>query len=287
VPAIAVIELAHDAGGGVYRLLVFSQVVLSLQLPFAIVPLIRFTSSRQKMGPFVSPRWVRVLGWLAAVIIVALNVWLIVATAADWVRESPEIGWLAVGIMIPVGAVLAAMLLWMVLRREQIPAPAPAVSAEDIVATARRAPKPFRRIGVALDALSTDAAMLAEAVDLAAANHAELVLLHVVEGVGGQWYGPQTGDLESRHDEEYLKSMAERLRKELEGQPVAAIHYAIGYGDMPRGLIRLVQEQSVDLLVVGGHGHKRLADLLHGDTIQSVRHGLGIPILAVRGQRTS
>jgi manganese transport protein len=287
IPAILVIALAQNAAGGVYRLLVFSQVVLSLQLPFAIVPLVRFTASRQKMGPFVSPRWVRVLGWLAAAIVIVLNVWMVSATVADWMHESPEIGWLALGVMIPVGAVLGAMLVWMTVRPEKMEAAAPLVSADDVMATARRAPKPFRRIGVALEALSTDSAMLAEAVDLAAAHHAELVLLHVVEGVGGQWYGPQTGDLESRRDEEYLASLAEQLKKDLEGQPVAAIRYAVGFGDMPRGLIRLVQKEGVDLLVVGGHGHKMLADVIHGDTIQSVRHGLGIPILAVRGERNT
>jgi manganese transport protein len=285
VPAILVILLAQSEQAGVYRLLVFSQVVLSLQLPFAVVPLVRFTGSRQKMGPFASPRWLRGLAWTAAGIIVVLNVWLIGATGADWVRESPAAGWLAVGIMIPIGGALGAMLLWMALRREKVEPAGPLVSAEDVMATARRTPKPFRRIGVALEAAPTDAAMLAEAVDLAAAHHAELVLLHVVEGVGGQWYGPQTGDLEARHDEEYLAALADRLRKDLEGQPVAAIRTAVGFGDMPRGLVRLAQQEGVDLLVVGGHGHKRLADLLHGDTIQSVRHGLGIPILAVRGER--
>ena len=285
IPAVVVILLTQNEAGGVYRLLVFSQVVLSLQLPFAIVPLVRFTASRQKMGPFASPRWVRGLGWMAAAIVIVLNVWMVWGTVADWMRESPEVGWLALGSMIPVGAALGAMLVWMVLRREKESPTGGLVSAEDVMVTARRAPKPFRRIGVALEAMATDGPMLAEAVDLAAAHHAELVLLHVVEGVGGQWYGPQTGDLEARRDEEYLKSLADRLKKDLEGQPVAAIRYAIGFGDMPRGLIRLVQREGVDLLVVGGHGHKRLADVIHGDTIQSVRHGLGIPILAVRGER--
>jgi manganese transport protein len=82
-----------------------------------------------------------------------------------------------------------------------------------------------------------------------------------------------------------MKALIERLTKDLEGQPVSAIRYAIGYGDMPNGLVRLVRSEGVDLLVVGGHGHKRLADLIHGDTIQSVRHGLAIPILAVRGEQ--
>jgi manganese transport protein len=301
-PAIAVILLAGrsddaatgeagevSAGGNVFWLLVLSQVILSLQLPFAVVPLVRFTSSRRKMGPFVSPAWARVLAWVVAGLIVVLNVWLVRETMAGWVRASPVAGWIAVGFMIPVGAGLAGLLAWMTFRREKSDEAGAGrlVTAEEVLATARRAPKPFRRIGVALEAATSDAAMLAEAVDLASAHHAELVLLHVVEGVGGQWYGPQTGDLESRRDEEYLSALAAQLRKDLEGQPIAAIRFAIGFGDVPRGLIQLVRQEGVDLLVVGGHGHKRLADLIHGDTIQSVRHGLGIPILAVRGERKS
>jgi manganese transport protein len=281
-PAVVVIVMAGERG--VYHLLVFSQVILSLQLPFAIVPLIKFTGSRTKMGPFTSPVWVRVLGWVAAVVIIGLNAWLVYEEVAGWVRESATYGWLAAGAMLPLAAALGGMLLWMALRREQVEPAAPLVSADDVLAATRRLPKQFRRIGVALEARPTDGAMLAEAVDLAAAHHAELVLLHVVEGVGGQWYGPQTGDLESRRDEEYMKALIERLTKDLEGQPVSAIRYAIGYGDMPNGLVRLVRSEGVDLLVVGGHGHKRLADLIHGDTIQSVRHGLTIPILAVRGE---
>jgi manganese transport protein len=283
VPAVIVIYLAGDAG--VYRLLIFSQVILSLQLPFAVVPLVRFTSSRQKMGPFTSPRWVRLTAWVVTVAIVGLNIALAYSTAVGWIEEAGAYGWLAAGAMIPIGAALGAMLLWMALRREMVETPTRLVSAEEVMAAAHRQPKPFRRIGVALEAGPGDGPMLAEAVDLAAAHHAELVLLHVVEGVGGQWYGPQTGDLESRRDEEYLKAMADHLRKDLEGQPIAAIRYAIGYGNMPHGLVRLVREQGVDLLVVGGHGHKRLADIIHGDTIQGVRHATAIPILAVRGER--
>ena len=58
---------------GVAKLLVFSQVVLSLQLSFAVIPLVQFTSDRRKMGAFVSPLWVKFLAWLVAAIIVALN----------------------------------------------------------------------------------------------------------------------------------------------------------------------------------------------------------------------
>jgi len=59
---------------------VLSQVILSLQLPFAVFPLVHFTGDRDKMGPFVAPRWVQFLAWVVAIIIAALNVWLLYQT---------------------------------------------------------------------------------------------------------------------------------------------------------------------------------------------------------------
>ena len=62
------------------RCSILSQVILSLQLPFAVFPLVSFTSDRRKMGAFVAPGWVQVLAWTVAVIIAALNVWLLYQT---------------------------------------------------------------------------------------------------------------------------------------------------------------------------------------------------------------
>jgi manganese transport protein len=71
VPAVVVTLLAGENATG--RLLILSQVVLSLQLPFAVVPLVMFTSSRRKMGPFVAPRWLSALAMATAALIIALN----------------------------------------------------------------------------------------------------------------------------------------------------------------------------------------------------------------------
>jgi manganese transport protein len=79
-PAIVVVYLYGERGTG--SLLILSQVVLSLQLPFAVFPLVSFTSDRHKMGDLVSPLWMRVLAWTVAVIIGALNVWLLFQTFA-------------------------------------------------------------------------------------------------------------------------------------------------------------------------------------------------------------
>ena len=71
IPAAIVASLYGESGTA--KLLVLSQVILSLQLPFAVVPLVMFTSDRKKMGEFVSPVWVRVVAWLVTAVIIVLN----------------------------------------------------------------------------------------------------------------------------------------------------------------------------------------------------------------------
>jgi manganese transport protein len=78
VPAIIVTAMYGERGTG--ALLILSQVILSLQLPFAVFPLVSFTSNRRKMGPFVAPVWMQATAWVVAVIIAALNVWLLYQT---------------------------------------------------------------------------------------------------------------------------------------------------------------------------------------------------------------
>jgi manganese transport protein len=78
VPAVIVIALYGERGTG--ALLILSQVILSLQLPFAVFPLVRFTSDRGKMGAFVIPFWMKAIAWPVALLIAALNVWLLVQT---------------------------------------------------------------------------------------------------------------------------------------------------------------------------------------------------------------
>jgi manganese transport protein len=81
IPAIIVIMIYGDRGTG--PLLILSQVVLSLQLPFAVFPLVQFTSEKAKMGEFANPGWVKALAWSVAVVIAALNVWLLYQTVVE------------------------------------------------------------------------------------------------------------------------------------------------------------------------------------------------------------
>jgi manganese transport protein len=75
IPALITVALYGERGTG--TLLILSQVVLSLQLPFAVFPLVMFVGSRKKMGVLVAPRWMLALAWPTAVVIAALNVWML------------------------------------------------------------------------------------------------------------------------------------------------------------------------------------------------------------------
>jgi manganese transport protein len=79
IPTIIVVALMGEQG--TEKLLILSQVILSFQLSFAVVPLVIFTGDRRKMGEFTNARWLQGLAWLTAGVIAVLNVWLLVQTA--------------------------------------------------------------------------------------------------------------------------------------------------------------------------------------------------------------
>ncbi len=291
IPAVLVIAISGE--GSTYKLLILSQVVLSLQLSFAVVPLIKFTSSKRKMGPFVSPRWVQISAWLVAGIIMALNGKLVLEEILNYADAAGSYGWLVLWTATPLSIALGLLLVWMIFKPsgEVIEPTRPGVAAK-VAASVQLAleeapaptppPKHRRRIGVAVEAKPTDAPMLTQALNLARVENAELLLMHVVEGVGGQWHGPQSADEERREDDRYLTELAEHLQAMLSGSQVT-VRTVLGFGSVPRELIRLAREHEVDLMVLGGHGHRKLADIFKGDTITHVRHGLKVPVLAVRG----
>jgi manganese transport protein len=83
VPALLTIFFGESSTNS---LLILSQVILSLQLSFAVVPLILFTSDRQLMDEFVNPTWLKVLAYAVATTIVGLNCWLLIQTFSGWLN---------------------------------------------------------------------------------------------------------------------------------------------------------------------------------------------------------
>jgi manganese transport protein len=86
IPAVIVTAIYGE--NGTAKLLIFSQVILSLQLSFAVIPLVLFTSDRKKMGEFVNPLWIKLLAWITTSIIVVLNLKYLL----DWIGLTAWLG---------------------------------------------------------------------------------------------------------------------------------------------------------------------------------------------------
>jgi manganese transport protein len=84
IPAVIVTAISGEAG--IEKLLVLSQVILSMQLSFAVFPLVQFTGEKSKMGEFVNPIWIKILAWFVAVVIALLNAWLLWQAFHDWIH---------------------------------------------------------------------------------------------------------------------------------------------------------------------------------------------------------
>jgi manganese transport protein len=214
-------------------------------------------------------------------IIIYLNSQLVFEQIHEWSGAAGAYRGLVLASSISISAMLGALLLWMIIRPEGAPIEPRVVSASEVADAAAAMSRSIRRVGVALAAEKEDAPMLSEATALARTHGAEIFLIHIVEGVGGQYHGPRAGDIEFHHDDKYMRELVTRLRRDLDGA-VPSIEYKLGYGDVRREIVRLSQEHHVDLLVMGGHGHGTIGDLLRGTTIDAVRHGLKVPVLAVR-----
>ncbi len=280
VPAVIVLSTAGD--NGTYSLLLLSQVLLSMQLPFAVIPLIHFTSDHSIMGALRNKVWVQILAWITAVIIVVLNLRLAATTIQDWIASSAE-PTVVMMIVYPVALALLALLVYVSIqpflrrsRRGRITPSWESVLADLGDAASISTGTRYSRVAAAIAHDDRDSAVLRHAIALCRAHQAELILVHVVEGAVGSVFGNQTFDAETRHDEEYIMQLESRLR-ELQ----IRCHAELGYGSAPREIIRIVNELSVDAIVMGSHGHRGIKDLIFGATISPVRHALKIPVLVV------
>jgi manganese transport protein len=279
IPAAITVYISGDQG--TYRLLILSQVILSMQLPFAVIPLIHFTSDRRRMGIFANAVWVQWLSWASAVLILALNVWLLVDGVDELLGKGGHnpLVWVLTAI---IGAAVTGLLLWISFEplithwvhhgfgraSLTIPEPAP----QELASLA------YRRILVPLDHTDLDHEALSHAAAMAKMHGAKLYLLHVEEGVTSQVYGPLSSTAEVEAGEHYLDRIAETLRAEGVEVETAIVHSATPR----REIVRYAEEVHPDLVIMGAHGHGHLKDLVLGNTIDPVRHELHVPLLIVR-----
>jgi len=137
----------------------------------------------------------------------------------------------------------------------------------------------FKKILVALDHSKADSFLLPRIKELAHLTGAEIVLLHVSTGWAAHWQENLnlSDSREIKEDKEYLEKMSQELRKD--SLQVTARH---DNGEPARAILRTAEAEHCDLIAMTTHGHRLIADLIHGATITKVRHESDVPIFLVK-----
>jgi manganese transport protein len=278
IPAVIVILIRGE--NDIDSLLVLSQVILSLQLGFAMIPLIHFVSDKKTMSGFAIKPIVKLIAWTITGVLVYLNLRMVQEQAADFFMHSGSLLWKSVIILSAVGYVgllLATIFYPLILKYRTVASAKMHESSRQVQGIAVPS---YRRIAVALDFSINDYLLIAHAVSQSKPE-TTLLLLHVVESASAKLLGAESLDYETLSDQEKLDEYV-RLLKE---KGVEAASY-LGYRSRSKELARLITESRADLLVIGAHGHKGLKDWFYGETINSLRHRINIPILIVQAQAT-
>ena len=273
IPAVIVILINGEKN--IDDLLVLSQVILSLQLGFAIIPLIHFVSDKKAMGVFTIKPFVQVLAWLITAILVYLNMRMVYEQAADFFATSDSWLWKVVIVLSALlfVALLLTAILYPLVKHKPVAASIK-VHKKELPFEAVSLPR-FQKVAVALDFSERDQIVLAHAMTQAGSG-ATIVLIHVVESAPAKILGEQSDDFETRNDQQKLDDYAAKLT-----QLNLQTKTFLGFRNRTREIARIVQESGAELLIIGAHGHRGMKDWLYGETIDAVRHQLKIPVLIV------
>jgi manganese transport protein len=272
IPAVIVILINGEKD--IDSLLILSQVILSLQLGFAVIPLIHFVSDKKTMGQFAIKPLTKTVAWLVTAILVYLNIRMVAGQSIDYFSTSSSLFW---KIMIILGGIIFVSLLIVAFvyplmnkKRRDIPEVHAQASGLQKIAV-----PVFKKIAVALEFSQKDEKLLSYAIGQAH-EQTSFVLIHVVESVSAKVLEKDADDLETRSDQNHIDLYAQRLSQM--GYQAVGI---LGFNQRAKEIVRIVKENDVDMLVIGAHGHAGLKDWFYGQTIDSVRHELKIPVLVV------
>ncbi len=272
IPALIVIIIYGEKN--VDALLILSQVILSLQLGFAIIPLIHFVSDKKKMGNFTIKPLTKIAAWLIALVLVFLNLKMLFNEAGSIYTDGAA--WQKILITVA-GLLCLGLLVYIVIS----PLASTTSRSHSVkIHPERNAFKQheipsFNKIAIALDFSINDDKLLAYAIGQGKAN-THYLLVHVVESPSAKLFGKESDDYESRKDKERL----EMYVQELQARGFTAEGF-LGYRDRVREIVRITKGVQADMLVMGAHGHSGFKDFLYGETVNAVRHELRIPVLIV------
>ena len=276
VPALIVISIYGESVTG--KLLILSQVILSLQLGFAIIPLIHFVSDKSKMNGFHISKTTQAVSWIIAAIIVSLNAKLVYDEITSWLETSEHstIIWLTV---VPLAFGFLALLLYIIVKPFINRAKSNIENHSPHHLTLQYIQKEIynkKNIAISVDFSKADEAALNNASELGGIN-AQYTLIHIVETVGALMYGGNIADHETTIDGKLLLEYKDML-----SQKGFKIETELGFGKPNTVIPNIINQGNFDVLVMGTHGHTGLKDILFGTTVDKLRHKISIPLLIVK-----
>ncbi|HVG17221.1 MAG TPA: divalent metal cation transporter, partial [Chitinophagaceae bacterium] len=274
VPAVIVIIINGE--NNIDDLLILSQVILSMQLGFAVIPLIHFVSDKQKMGAYTIKPLTQFFAWLIATVLVYLNVRMVFGQASEFFEQSNNLFWKSLIVMggLLFLALLIVCVVFPLIRRNRKEVSLRVHSDNEVSLSTIQSPS-YQRIAIALDFSNRDPKLIAHAMGQSK-DTTQLILIHVVESVSAKILGTQSDDLETRKDQQKLDDYVKWLKQQ--GMNCESL---LGFGSRTKEIARLVKDSKADLLIIGAHGHSGMKDWLYGATIDEVRHRLRIPVLIV------
>lgn len=274
----AVIAILYAGEHMVDEMLIFSQVLLSMQLAFAVIPLIHFVSDKKRMGVFTIKPLVKLLAWTIAIIIVILNLKLVYDTALEWLDATSNI-WLELLIIGGETGLIALLVITIVypfILRTREAASINIHNEIKVEDLQNIISEPFRKVAVALDYSDKDMMAIQYALQLGNED-TEYVLLHIVESAQARLMEDQAKDYETIKDKELLNKYVDYFKSQ--NKKATGV---LGFKNRTKEIARIVTECDCDLLVCGSHGHKTFKDWLLGETINQVRHMVDIPVFIAR-----
>lgn len=276
IPAVIAIYYFGEESTG--DLLILSQVILSMQLGFAVIPLIHLTSDKKQMGDFTIKLWTKICAWITASIIVLLNIKLVADTLIDWITSSAYFSFshLLVSII-----VIAAMFLLLYITfsplikklKHKKHHAVPDGNPNELLISAQNN---YKKIAITVDFSSSDNKAISNAI-AQGGKDAEYILIHIVETAGARMMDNEIADLETTTDKFNLDKYQSNLQSQ--GYKVSV---KMGFGNPKKTIPEIVNASHCDLLVMGAHGHKAFKDILLGTTLDKVRHKVNVPVLIVK-----
>lgn len=270
----AVITILFFGENQINKLLVLSQVVLSIQLGFAIIPLIYFTSSKKYMGDFSIKTWLKILAWISASIIIGLNIRLVIQELHYWTQSLTTVVLIPIYTVVIGVFILLIYIIWHAItngkivkeKKHTLPIIDANITIQELI---------YSKIGITVDFSKSDNKALQYALRQGG-KQAQYLLMHIVETAGARYYGKDVYDYETQEDFKNLQHYQQQLYN-----AGYSVDIRVGYGNAANAIASIAMEEEFDLLIMAAHGHRTFRDIVYGTTVDAVRHQVKMPILVV------